>query len=173
MPGWHTNRPKGWMFIGVILLVLLAPVSICGCSSTAGQLAARPHCVICDVTDKAGYLVAAVDGKPVERFQSHWYTVIPYAILEPGVHTLTLVPDVPGHGAAKTITVTLEAGKRYNLKAEADTVMVAEEKDSGSETPRVVANNSRSQGESPLRTAAPGKMGTGAVGESEGRVGVR
>jgi hypothetical protein len=152
MPGRHTTRPRGWMFAGVTLFVLLAPVSICGCSFTAGQLAARPHCVIADVTDKAGYLIAAVDGKPVERLHSHWYTIVPYAILEPGVHTLTLVPDVPGHGAPKTVTVTLEAGKRYNLRAEADTVIVAEEKDSGSETPRVVANNARSQSESPLGT---------------------
>jgi len=94
-------------------------------------MAARPYCLINDVnvavSSDSGYRLVAVDGKPVKRQSSHWDTVIPYAILEPGVHTLTLERRIGSDATTTKVSASLEAGKRYRFKGEAETVVVVED----------------------------------------------
>jgi hypothetical protein len=75
----------------------------------------------------SGYRLVAVDGKPVKRQDSHWVTVVPFAILEPGAHMLTLERGIGSDARTTTVSVLLEAGKRYRFKAEAETVVVVED----------------------------------------------
>jgi hypothetical protein len=75
----------------------------------------------------SGFRLVAVDGRPVKRQNSHWIDVIPYAILEPGAHTLTLERRVGSDSATTTVSASLEAGKRYRFKAEAESVVIVED----------------------------------------------
>jgi hypothetical protein len=98
-------------------MIGLTVAIICGCTSTK-HIADGPHAVINDVAVPGGapYKIVAVDGNPVERCQ-HWiHTVVPYVVVAPGTHTLSL--DVyPGKDLQPaTVVGSFEAGKRYRLE---------------------------------------------------------
>jgi hypothetical protein len=76
-----------------------------------------------------GYEVTAVDGKPVERARSPICTVVPYAIIEPGVHTLSLKPPSWSNIKATTVSASFESGKRYRLELNNEEVTVVEDTD--------------------------------------------
>lgn len=112
------------------LAVFLVVALLGGCAS--GTLfSKRSHATINDVSVPgpidSGYKVVAVDGKPVERLESSVHTVIPFATVESGEHTLSLEPSV-GNGLTPTVvTASFEAGKRYRIHREAGAVSVVED----------------------------------------------
>lgn len=98
-------------------LISIGLVALCMCSCTA----LRPrstYAIVNDITGAetidSGYLVLAVDGKPVKRTEGIITTVIPMAIVEPGTHTLKIEP---GKDAAQvtTVSASFEAGKLYRI----------------------------------------------------------
>ena len=73
-----------------------------------------------------------VDGKPVKRWSAPIATVVPYALLEPGTHTLLIVRDVPVPpqvSARSRVSVNVEVGKRYWLVSKNDIPVLIEEKE--------------------------------------------
>jgi hypothetical protein len=107
-------------------------IAVCGCAST-GSLVSAPHATLNDVAVKmeheAGYKLVAVDGKPVERRQSRVSSVVPFALIEPGTHKLSLElkKTVISNPELTTITASFEAGKQYRFKVDQDVVTVVED----------------------------------------------
>lgn len=107
-------------------VICVIAIALCGCASITPR-AEDSHAIVNDVTGRDFECqVVAVDGKPVERLGSFFSlrTVIPNAIVEPGVHTLTLEPR---SGKNLTVSASFEAGKRYRIKLENDEVKVVED----------------------------------------------
>jgi len=126
-----------------IIVSLLLEVLLCGCSEE------KPLTVIDDLPPFDFYHLVAVDGVPEKR-ASHWIaTIIPVAIVSPGVHMLSVMkkadfdvgpfpvvaPDISTVFIAKktdfgtrsvTFTANLEAGKRYRIAATGSSVVVIE-----------------------------------------------
>ena len=112
----------------IVILVLV--LALCGCSALRNQ---RPHATINDLTVSAeldsGYRLIAVDGKPVEREEGIVNTVVPFAIVAPGNHTLTLEPQSASNNPKTKISVNVDAGKRYRFAVEKGNVVVVEDVD--------------------------------------------
>ena len=91
------------------------------------------HAEINDVTVRqelqTGYRLVAVDGKPVQRLKSSVNTVIPFAVVPPGNHTLGLEPDLHSDKPRITISADLAEGKRYRFAAREQGVVVVEDVD--------------------------------------------
>ena len=113
-------------------VIYITAITLCGCASPAPRVD-RPHATVNDVAVRApldsGYQVVAVDGKPVKRARSSIHTVVPFALIEPGSHTLSVEPRSGGTLKATTVSASFEAGKRYRLKLENDEVTVVEDAD--------------------------------------------
>jgi hypothetical protein len=103
---------------------------VCGCSSLRHE---TPHATINDVAVRqeinTGYQLVAVDGKPVERCRSHIQTMVPYAIVAPGHHTLTLEPESGSDNKKTLIQVNVEEGKRYRFSRRENGVALVEDVD--------------------------------------------
>jgi hypothetical protein len=111
-------------------IIGLIAVALCGCTSPASR-ARNTYALLDDVSvpqePNYDYKVVAVDGKPVERMHGYLATYVPYAVIEPGNHTLSLDPDVLSTAQATTLSASFEAGKTYRIKRENETVTVVEE----------------------------------------------
>lgn len=116
-------------FYSITFAILLVA---CGCSSPSAYVDSS-HATINDVAVPApkdsGYQVVAVDGKLVQRKESSVVTVVPYAIVQPGKHTLSLAPQSGNDLEALTVSAEFEAGKQYRLKLEDGVVTVIEDTD--------------------------------------------
>ena len=112
------------------VLTLVIVLAVCGCSSLRHQ---TPHAIINDVAvgqeSDTGYHLAAVDGKPVERQRSHINTVVPFAIVAPGHHTLILEPKLGSNNKRTSIQVDVEEGKRYRFAVNEGNVVLIEDVD--------------------------------------------
>ncbi len=108
--GMGARKANRWV-ICVIVMVL------CGCAF-APPVVDRSRAAIDDVSVPGGvkYEIVAVDGKPVERWRHPVHTVIPYVIVEPGTHTLSLQPRPGEDRMPATVVGSFEAGKRYRLE---------------------------------------------------------
>ncbi len=118
--------------------IVVGALIVSGCASTDPNLKTA-HATINDVSvrssEESGYRVISVDGKSVERIQSPGLaTIIPFAIVKPGVHTLGLEPDRLNTESgqdrkATTVTATFEQDKRYRIQLDQETVTVVEDRD--------------------------------------------
>ena len=96
------------------LLVNLLLISI----SAVGCAAHERYAYVNDVSVRSsldlGYDVVAVDGMPVKRAAGKIATVVPVALVEPGMHTFTFQAEDPGN-AAVSVSATVESDKAYRL----------------------------------------------------------
>jgi hypothetical protein len=109
-------------------VICVIAIALCGCVSITPRTA-DSHAIVNDVTGTdVEYQVVAVDGKPVERLGSFFSirTVVPYVVVEPGTHSLSLMPR---SGETMTVSASFAAGKRYRLNQENDVVTVVEDTD--------------------------------------------
>jgi hypothetical protein len=118
------------------LIIGAITIAVSGCAWT-NSLDMKPHATINDVDvkprDDSGYELVAIDDKPVERKQSRLKKTPPYALVEPGVHKLTLSPKSTANPQPKptTISAVIEAGGKYRIKVskEDESVYVVDDAD--------------------------------------------
>jgi len=112
------------------IAILVLAFALCGCSTMRHEI---PHATINDVAVRSelnsGYRLVAVDGRPVERQKSKVNTVVPYAIITPGNHTLTLEPELGSNNPKTTISANIEEGKHYRFAVKEGNVVVVEDID--------------------------------------------
>jgi len=93
----------------------------------------KPRAFINDVSVpyaiNTGYTVAAIDGKPVERLRGKVVTMVPYAIVVPGTHSLTLRPEKTSELPQEdiSITTTFEADKTYRVASQDGRISMVED----------------------------------------------
>jgi len=96
---------------GIMLtsLMLAAAATLCSCG--------KPHATINDL-GRVRARILEIDGRPVERAKSKYVTVVPMALVEPGLHKLRVrfEPDSVG-ATAETLSISTEvdAGKAYEF----------------------------------------------------------
>src|ERR1700736_5561424 len=94
----------------------LATCLIC-LTSCRDHSAATVNDVSVPTSQSAGYRVVTVDGAPPKRASSSIITVVPYVLLDPGHHSLTVRSDSPDqtNTAEQTLEIDVLRGQRYNL----------------------------------------------------------
>jgi hypothetical protein len=107
-------------------------VAVLGCASLGSLTpSSTSDAVIDDVTGKppfvAGSCITAVDGHAVDRARGHVVTYVPVAIVTPGKHTLTVKLSDGETPETTTVSASFEAGKRYRIKRNNDSVIVVED----------------------------------------------
>jgi hypothetical protein len=106
-------------------VIFFAVVIAClaGCSrsrSSAGNV------LLDDISVRgSGYRVTRVDGVPAQRAESAVETVVPYVLLTPGEHTLSV--EAGSADRSTTVTAKFESGKRYRLERNAEGLSVVED----------------------------------------------
>ena len=80
------------------------------------------------IADDSDYWVTAVDGAPATRAASKHITVVPFVILRPGEHVLT-VEKKGQRSSSRKITgkVLISKAARYRLQVKDDKISVVEE----------------------------------------------
>jgi len=111
-------------FSGCLLIGLL------GCSAVGGLRPAN-KAIVNDLSSKlaveSGYRIAEVDGKAAERARSGVVTVVPFVLAEPGEREFTLEPREGNDLPRVTVKATVVAGRRYVVKKDGESVVLAEE----------------------------------------------
>ena len=130
-------------------LVALAVLTLAGCAMGPKPTAPPPTARINDVTVpyplNRGYTLVEVDGRPTPRVRGegfNWFvTMVPFADVEPGVHTFAVKRSEDGtSGKITKITASVEAGKQYRIDVDANgvpTIVEYDERETG-----VTATNS-------------------------------
>ena len=78
-----------------------------------------------------GFQLLEVDGQPVVRAQSKYVTVIPFALVRPGLHSFRVRMETNESGAPEEtlfVSARVVAGKRYRFEAHGETLQLVEEK---------------------------------------------
>ncbi len=109
-------------------LAALAVLTLAGCATFSKPTDPKPTARINDVTvpypPNRGYTLVEVDGRPVTRVRGKGFvTAVPYADVEPGVHTFAVKASLEGDSAKiAKITASVEAGKQYRIDVDSNGV---------------------------------------------------
>jgi len=101
------------LFRDVCLFITVIALS----SSCRNDSSAAINDVSVKVADNPGYSVTAVDGKPPKRRSNALVTVVPYVLLEPGHHVLTIRSDSSADPDEReyTLEADVQKSQSYDL----------------------------------------------------------
>jgi len=112
----------------IVTLIVIAY----GATSGVFEQDTNGYAVINDIAVRrgidSGYRLIAVDGHDVRRIRGRFVTMVPFALVPPGEHSLT-VESKDGNSSKTMLTFVakLEIGKRYRFELNEDTLSVIED----------------------------------------------
>jgi len=104
-------------------LALLAALT--GCNESNHNVALLNDVAV-RVEEDSGYRVISVNGKKEKRLSSSFVTVVPFVVVDPGVHVIG-VRKTETSNPQSSFSANFEAGKRYRIKEERGTFLLIEE----------------------------------------------
>ena len=115
--------PSGYLFF-------ISIVGLIGCSATGTPFPLHQAIVndcASQVAAESGYRIVEVDGKAAPRARSNVVAVVPFVLVEPGEREFTLDPRGEGNLPRVKAKATVVAGRRYVVKKDGESVVIAEE----------------------------------------------
>lgn len=102
-------------------------------AALSGLSCGEPKAYINDVAVAGGprATLLAVDDQPVKRAASRYVTVVPFAVITPGPHTLRVRLEADKGGASEEtllVSATVAAGKRYRFESRGRALQLIEDR---------------------------------------------
>jgi hypothetical protein len=118
-----TPKSGGENLMREVIYAAAMVVLLAGCASRSRAPAG--NVLLDDISVRgSGYRVTRVDGVPAQRAESALESVVPYVLLTPGEHTLSVAGSAD---RSTTVTAKFESGKRYRLERSAEGLSVVED----------------------------------------------